>query len=334
MPDTEILSPNRRIRGVLAPIVTPFKPDVSPDRERFIRHCQWLLSQNCGLAPFGTTSEANSMSADERISLLDAVIAAGIDPLRMMPGTGCCAITETVDFTAHAVKHGCAGVLMLPPFYYKDVSEEGLYRYFSEVVQRVGDARLRIYMYHIPPVAVVGITPRLVERLRKAYPNAIAGMKDSSGDWKNTKTFLDAFAETAGPVADSPWRARTGFDVFVGSETFLLANMRNGGAGTISATANVNPAAIYELYNAACALSTGVDLEPQQARLNVVRDVFSSRKFPSMIAAVKQAIAIFANDPEWARMRPPLLELTSEQEKLLAAELKRIGFAMARIPRD
>ena len=323
------------IRGVLAPVVTPFKVDLSPDRERFIRHCQWLLSQNCGLAPFGTTSEANSMPTDERISLLDAVVAARIDPSRMMPGTGCCSITETVALTAHAVKHGCAGVLMLPPFYYKDVSEEGLYRYFSEVVQRVGDARLRIYLYHIPPVAIVGITLKLVERLLKAYPNAIAGMKDSSGDWNNTKTFLDAFAESVRP-------SRTGFDVFVGSESFLLANMRNGGAGTISATANVNPAAIHELYqksSGVCAKRRGntkalgtsastTDLDAMQARLNVVRDVFSSRKFPSLIAALKQAIAIYGNDPEWARVRPPLVELTTAQAKLLAAELKSVGFAM------
>jgi 4-hydroxy-tetrahydrodipicolinate synthase len=327
MPETEILSPSQRIRGVLAPVVTPFKPDLSPDRERFIRHCQWLLSQNCGLAPFGTTSEANSMSTNERISLLDALVAARADPSRMMPGTGCCSFTETVALTAHAVKHGCAGVLMLPPFYYKDVSEEGLYRYFSEVVQRVGDARLRIYLYHIPPVAIVGITPRLVERLLKTYPNAIAGMKDSSGDWNNTKTFLDAFAESARP-------ARTAFDVFVGSESFLLANMRNGGAGTISATANVSPAAIHELYTVASAVSADVDLEPQQARLNVVREVFSSRKFPSTIAASKQAIAIYANDPEWARVRSPLIALTTAQAKLLAADLNAIGFAMNEIRRD
>src|SRR6266513_4432117 len=209
----------QRIRGVLAPVVTPFKADLSPDCERFIRHCQWLLSQNCGLAVFGTNSEANSMSAKERMTLLDVLVGAGIDPSRMMPGTGCCSMTETVELTAHAVKHGCAGVLMLPPFYYKNVSEEGLYRYFSEVVQRVGDPRLRIYLYHIPPVAVVGITPKLVERLLQAYPIAIAGMKDSSGDWNNTKTFLDAFAETA--------RVARTFDVFVGSESFLLANMRN-----------------------------------------------------------------------------------------------------------
>src|SRR5215472_13633535 len=321
---------SQRIRGVLAPVVTPFKADLSPDRDRFIRHCQWLLSQNCGLAPFGTTSEANSMSAEERMKLLDAIVSGGIDPSRMMPGTGCCSKTETVELTTHAVEHGCAGVLMLPPFYYRDVSQEGLYRYFSEVVQRVGDAHLKIYLYNIPPVAIVGITPRLVERLLTAYPNAIAGIKDSSGNWNNTKTFLDAFAESARRVGDSSRRtptvraART-FDVFVGSESFLLANMRNGGAGTISATANVNPAAIHKLYKTC---NTAADVEDQQARLNVVREVFSSKKFPSMIAALKQAIAIYGNDPDWATVRPPLVELTTGEAKLLGADLQAIGFAM------
>jgi 4-hydroxy-tetrahydrodipicolinate synthase len=322
MTDTRIF--DQRIRGVLAPVVTAFKADLSPDCERFVRHSQWLLSQKCGLAVFGTTSEANSMAAEERFALLDALVAAGIDPSRMMPGTGCCSITETVELTKHAVRHGCAGVLMLPPFYYKDVSEEGLYRYFSEVVQRVGDTRLKIYLYHIPPVAIVGVTPKLVERLLKAYPNAIAGMKDSSGDWNNTKTFLDAFAETARP-------ARTGFDVFVGSESFLLANMRNGGVGAISATANVNPAAIHELYRQ---WNTSDDADQQQSKLNVVREAFSNRKFPSMIAALKQAIATYTNDPEWTRVRPPLVELTTEQAESLAAELKAIGFAMPGLATD
>jgi 4-hydroxy-tetrahydrodipicolinate synthase len=320
MPGTTISPPTKRIRGVLAPVVTPFKADLSPGSQRFIAHCQWLLSQNCGLAVFGTNSEANSMSADERMTLLDALVAAGIDPSRMMPGTGCCSITETVELTAHAVEHGCAGVLMLPPFYYKDVSDEGLYRYFSEVVQRVGDTRLKIYLYNIPPVAIVGITPKLVERLLKAYPNAIAGMKDSSGDWNTTKTFLDAFAETA--IA-----ARI-FDVFVGSESFLLANMRHGGAGTISATANVNPAAIHKLYKQWNTADVTDNADQQQSKLNLVRDVFSSRKFPSMIAALKQALAIYRNDPEWTRVRPPLVELTADQAKWLAAQLKAIGFAM------
>src|SRR6266404_8028744 len=226
-----------------------------------------------------------------------------------MPGTGFCSITETVELTSQAVKHGCAGVLMLQPFYYKGVSEVGLYRYFSEVVQRVGDTRLRIYLYHIPPVAMVGISLGLVERLLKSYPNAIAGMKDSSGDWNNTKIFLNAFAQS-------------GFDVFVGSESFLLANMRNGGAGTISATANVNPAAIHKLYTE----WKNADADDQQAKLNVTRDAFGKKYV--MISALKQGIAIYANDPAWAKVRPPLVELTPEQAKTLAAELKTISFTM------
>src|SRR5438094_5770715 len=169
-----------RIRGVLAPVVTPFKADLSPDRDRFIRHCQWLLLQNCGVAVFGTTSEANSLSVEERMKLLDALVGAGIDPSRMMPGTGCCSIIETVALTAHAIQHGCAGVLIVTPFYYKEVSEEGLYRYCSDVVQRVGATRLKIFVYHIPSVAIVSVKTRLIERLLKAYPNAIAAMKDSA----------------------------------------------------------------------------------------------------------------------------------------------------------
>jgi 4-hydroxy-tetrahydrodipicolinate synthase len=344
----------QRIRGVLAPVVTPFKVDLSPDPQRFIAHCKWLLSQNCGLAVFGTNSEANSLSMEERAMLLDELVAAGINASRMMPGTGCCSIMETVKLTAQAVRHGCAGVLMLPPFYYKDVSEEGLYRYFSEVVQRVGDARLKIYLYHIPPVAVVGITTGLVERLLAAYPNSIAGIKDSSGDWNNTKTFLDAFvrdrhetiSKSQTPSSKSQGSSKIqlskgegafdarrssdvdtdgSFDVFVGSESFLLANMRYGGIGTISATANANPAAIHDLY---AEWDTADDADQQQSKLNIVRAVFSNRKFPSMIAALKQAIAIYADDPSWAKVRPPLVELTPEQAKTLTAELKAISFTM------
>ena len=310
----ETMTSTKRIKGVLSPVVTPFKADYSPDTARFVAHCQWLMSQNCGLAVFGTNSEANSLAAEERMSLLDAVVAAGVDTSRMMPGTGCCSITETVKITSHAVKHGCAGALMLPPFYYKGVSEEGLYRHYSEVIQRVADDRLRIYLYHIPPVAVIGITPGLVERLLKAYPTAIAGMKDSSGDWNNTKIFLDAFA-------------KSGFDVFVGSESFLLANMRNGGVGTISATANVNPAAIHKLYTE----WQNADAEAQQQRLNLVRDTVGKKYV--MISALKQTIATYANDPAWGKVRPPLTELTAEQCTSLAAELKEIGFDMPGIKR-
>ncbi|MGY8793546.1 MAG: dihydrodipicolinate synthase family protein, partial [Woeseiales bacterium] len=133
-----------RLSGVLSPVVTPFKDDLSPDADRLIKQCQWLLSQNVGLAVFGTNSEANSLSVEEKIELLDRLVEAGVDTSRMMPGTGCCALTDTVKLTAHAANLGCAGTLMLPPFYYKGVSDEGIYANFAEVIDRIGSEALRI----------------------------------------------------------------------------------------------------------------------------------------------------------------------------------------------
>jgi 4-hydroxy-tetrahydrodipicolinate synthase len=297
-----------RIAGVLAPVVTPFGADLAPDPERFVRQCRWLLPQDVGLAIFGTNSEANSLSVDEKIELLDRLVAAGVDPARMMPGTGCCALTDSVRLTAHAMRVGCSGVLMLPPFYYKGVSDDGLFRSFAEVIERVGDARLRVYVYHIPPVSQVPITRQLVEQLLDRYPSQIAGMKDSGGDWGNTKAFLDAFASG-------------GFDVFVGSETFLLRNMRSGGAGCVSATANVNPGPIARLYD----IWRTADADAQQARLDAIRDVF--QKFP-MIPALKAAIAHHAADVGWATVRPPLVALTAAQSSALIDELDALGFTM------
>jgi 4-hydroxy-tetrahydrodipicolinate synthase len=301
-----------RIRGVLSPVCTPFKKDLSPDHDRFVRHCRWLLDQNVGLAVFGTNSEGNSLSLDERIELLDRLVQAGIDPGRMMPGVGCCAITETARLTAHAVKLGCAGVLMLPPFYYKDLTDDGLYASFAEVIERVGDARLKIYLYHIPPIAHVPITLGVTGRLLKAYPGQVAGMKDSSGDWNNTQTFLEAFAGS-------------GFDVFVGSEGFLLQNMRSGGLGCISATANVNPGPIARL----CETWQTGDADAQQARLNGVRDAF---KRAPMIPALKAALAHYSGDSAWRTVRPPLVALNPDVENTLVAELNSKGFSMPGLP--
>src|SRR4030088_2430374 len=226
----------KRLSGVLAPVITPFKRDLSPDRERYVHHCKWLLANGCrGLAVFGTNRGANSLSGGERMVLLETLVQEGVPATALMPGTGCCALTDSVRLTAHAVALGCGGVLMLPPFYYKSVSDDGLFRTFAETIERVGDRRLRIYLYHIPPVSQVAITLPLIERLLKAYPGIVAGAKDSSGDWNNTKAYLDNFA-------------KQGFDVFPGSETFLLQGMRAGGVGCISATANVNPGAIARLF--------------------------------------------------------------------------------------
>ncbi len=295
-----------RMSGVLSPVVTPFRADLSPDAGRLVRQCRWLLSQNCGLAVFGTNSEANSLSVEEKIDLLDALVDGGIDTGRMMPGTGACAIPDAVRLTAHAVSRGCAGVLMLPPFYYKGVSDEGLFRSFAEVIERVGDSRLRVYLYHIPPVAQVPITLTLIERLLAAYPQTVVGIKDSSGDWSNTEAVLKAFP---------------GFAVFAGSETFLLRNMRSGGAGCISATANINPAAIHDLY----AGWQAADADARQAALDDLRGAMQA--FP-MIPALKHAVAHFAHDPDWDRVRPPLVELTADQKTALVAELEKRGFVM------
>src|SRR5450830_678416 len=299
-----------RIQGVLSPVVTPFRRDLSPDPERYVRHCKWLLSHGCaGLAVFGTNSEANSLSVDERMMLLEALVQGGVPVAKLMPGTGMCALTDSVRLTAHAVKLGCAGVLMLPPFYYKGVSDEGLFRNYAEIVERVGDARLQIYLYHIPQVSQVPISLKLIERLLKAYPKNIAGTKDSSGDWNNTKATLDRFA-------------KDGFDVFPGSETFLLAGMRNGGKGCISATANVNPVAIHKLYSEW--KSDAAD--KLQAGLDQVRGIF--QKYP-MIPAMKRAIAHWSGHADWATVRPPLVEVNAEQATALIADLEQCGFSMS-----
>ncbi len=293
------------LRGVFAPVLTPFGADLAPDPDRLVALCRRLLDDGVGLAPFGTTSEANSLGVDERMDLLDALIDAGLDAARLMPGTGTCAITDTVRLTAHAVARGCAGVLMLPPFYYKAVSDDGLYAAFAETIERVGDARLRICLYHIPPVSQVPVTLALIERLVTAYPDTVVGIKDSSGDWNNTAAVLDAFPQLA---------------VFPGSETFLLHGLRHGGAGCISATANVNPAAIRALHDN----WQTPDAAARQADLDRVRAAFQRRP---MIPALKAMTARLAGDPDWRRVRPPLVELDRDDELALAAELEGLGFA-------
>ena len=296
--------------GVFAPVVTPFAADGSPDHGRFIRHCRWLISQNCGLAIFGTNSEANSLSLAERKDLIAAVVEAGIEPRRLLPGTGSSALPDAIELTRQAVRHGAGGVLMLPPFYYKDVGDEGLFRFYSDVIEAVGDERLRVYLYHIPPVARVPISLDLIERLLKAYPVTIAGIKDSSGDWENSKAMLDRF---------------DGFRVFVGSEAFLLRNMQHGGVGCISATANVNPAAINRLW----ADWSGDSADRLQAELTELRGIVA--RFP-MIPALKATVAHFSGDQAWTRVRPPLVELDGEQRRALGAALEAAGFSMPGLP--
>jgi 4-hydroxy-tetrahydrodipicolinate synthase len=290
---------DHRLRGVLSPVLTPFNLDRSPSADGLVRHCRALVEQGVGLAVFGTNSEAASMSVGEKRGLLDALLAAGLPPGRMMPGTGACAVPDAIELTRHAVQAGCAGVLVLPPFYYKGVSDEGLFRAYANLIEGVGDDRLRVYLYHIPPVSGVPITLGLIERLLKAYPQQVAGAKDSSGDWENTAAMVREFG------AD-------GFDVFPGSEVFLLPGLRAGAVGCITATANVNAAEIMRVYR---------EWQTPQAdawheRIRQIRAIFQALP---MISAMKEAVAWQSGDDAWSIVRPPLVELTEAQ----AAELRR-----------
>jgi len=294
--------------GVLSPVITPFRDNLEPDSEKLVRHCRWLLDNNVGLAVFGTNSEGNSLVTQEKIDLLEKLVEAGLPADRMMPGTGCCAFPDTLALTRRAVELGCGGVLMLPPFYYKNVSDDGLYRSFAEVIERIGDNRLRVYLYHIPPVAHVPVTLPVIERLLKDYPGTVVGIKDSSGDWQNTKTLLNQFKGEK-------------FHVFPGSETFMLKGLRHGGAGCISATANVNPKAIANLADS----WEQNDADEQQARLDQIRSVFQGYV---MIPAMKAAVAHYSRSTSWRNVRPPLDPFDDNQTKSLIKSLELVGFSM------
>jgi 4-hydroxy-tetrahydrodipicolinate synthase len=291
---------------VMAPVLTPFTSDLNCEWQVFVRFCRWLVSQGAGLALFGTNSEANSLTLEERLDLLSRAVEEGIDPSLLVPGTGACAIGDAVRLTKAAVEANCAGVLMLPPFYYKQVSDEGLFAAYAEVIERVGDRRLKILLYHIPQVAGVAISLPLIERLVERYPGTVVGMKDSSGDINHTKAAIERFP---------------GFKVYVGSDALLLAALRLGGAGCISATANVNAKAIVALAQN----WRDKDAEEKQEASARVRKIFEG--FP-MIAALKAAAASYGKWAAFVQVRPPLMKLGEERARELMARLAQHGFAM------
>lgn len=226
----------------------------------------------------------------------------------MMPGTGATSIDATVNMTRHAVNHQCAGVLMLPLFYYKDVTDDGSFAYFSEVIQKVGSSALQIYIYNIPPVIKINLSLSLLERLTKEYPKTVVGMKDSSGDWAYTESVIKLLALSS-------------FRVYAGSEVFLIRTLRAGGVGCISATTNVNPQAIADL----AAHWRESNADERQAVLDKVRGVFAKYQ---MIAGMKTAVAHYSNDPEGYVFGPPLTQLSADQQAQLLSELKQIQFSM------
>jgi 4-hydroxy-tetrahydrodipicolinate synthase len=296
-----------QLKGIIAPLVTAFEQDRSIDFDRSIAHAHWLLENGCdGLAVFGTTSEANSLSLLERKRLLEAIVNSGISPARLLVGNGSCVVADAVELAKHALQIGCGNVLMLPPFYYKSVSVEGLFDFFAEFIDQVGDPRLHVYLYHIPPVAQVGIPLTLIEKLRLRFGNVIAGIKDSSGDFENTRRLLTEFND---------------FQVFPGSEAFLSAALRLGAAGCISATANVNAEPMQQLFQQC----HNAEADEIQSTLNCVRQTF--QRYP-LIAGLKAVLSAAKNDDNWRTVRPPLMQLSDKDSQVLFRELEALEFKL------
>ena len=271
------------LKGVFCPTLTPLEDDGAPSVALLERHCRWLLERGChGIVLFGTTGEANSFTVDERRGLLEALLAARFPAERLIVGTGCCAVGDTVALTRHALQAGCPRVLALPPFYYKGVAEAGVVDAYARTIEGVADDRLALLLYRIPQLSGVDITPTVVDALVSRYGRTIAGIKDSSGDWPSTEMLCRRFGSTLA--------------VFVGSERHLLAALDAGAAGCITATANADPAPIRELYDGPS--------EQRQAVATAARERFA--RGPT-IALLKAAVAERTNDERWQRVRPPLV---------------------------
>ena len=297
-------------RGVVAPILTPFNDDHSIATDLYAALATGLLQQGCaGLAPFGTTGEALSVGIDERIAAIGSLMAAGIDPALLIPGTGLSNVADTARLSRACLDMGCRAVMTLPPFYFKAVSEDGLYRYFVELIDAIG-ADAKIFLYHIPPVAIVGIPPSLAARLHAEFPQQVVGIKDSSGDWENTRELLE--------IDD--------LIVYPGSELPLLDALELGAPGCISATANINASAIAEVIEA---YDRG-DLEIAQDLLLAVRRFRETVQDYGPIPAQKRLLVIATGDVRWANVRPPLTAMCDGAGRDLTDLLQReFDFALS-----
>jgi len=289
----------QKMIGVTAPILTPFNDNLSFAPDLYISQAEWLLEQGIHyIAPFGTTGEALSMSVAERLSAVEQLIDGGIDPAVLMPGTGLSNLEETVTLCRHAVAHGCAAVMTLPPFFYKNASDDGLYAYFVQLIETVNSNDLKICMYHIPPFAGIGFTPELAGRLARDFPDTVVAYKDSSGDFENTKKVIAAASDIA---------------VFPGSEKFLRQGMENGGMGCISATCNVNPAGIRLVYD----VMTGA----KEGNLDAINNEMVTFRMKvegyAPILAMKGMLAEIRGDARWRNVRPPLLPASDKSTREL-----------------
>ena len=296
--------------GVNAAALTPMRADLSIDLDRMAAHCAWLLANGCnGLGILGTTGEANSLGVSERIAVMEGLVERGIPAARLLPGVGTPALTDTVLLTRRAAALGCPGVLALPPFFYKNPSEDGLAAWFSEVVQRTG-GEAKLFLYHFPAQSAVPFTLGLVARLLRAHPGAFKGIKDSSGDFANTSAYVEHFAQD-------------GFEVYCGDDAHLHRLLQIGGAGSISAASNVSSAVNARV----CAGWDGADGAAAQEVLSLLRAAVTSA---ALIPGLKALVARHTGDDAWLNIRPPHLRLGDEATARLFAAFDACGVELAR----
>jgi len=291
--------------GVVAPILTPFEADLSVSHERFLAHARATLDAGCvGLAVFGTTGEALSVATREREAALETLVDGGIDPGVLVVGTGLPNLPGTVHLTRHAVELGCRACMVLPPFYFKDPSDEGLFRHFAGLVERVDDDRLKIVLYHIPQVAGVGIPTAVAARLRTEFPEQVVALKDSSGDWATTEAFLDIDGLTVWPGAELP----------------LLDALDRGSPGCITATANVNSGPVVEVIRQYGEGGRGAAADAME-RARAYRLALQG---PPAIPTMKRLLALRYDDSTWATVRPPFVEMDEAEGRTLMDRLAAI----------
>ena len=300
---------NALFGGVNAAVLTAMNADLSIDLDRMAAHSKWLLANGCnGLGVLGTTGEANSLGISERIAVMEGLIARGIPARTMLPGTGTTAITDTVLLTRRAEALGCRGALLLPPFFYKNPSDDGLFAYFSEVIQRVG-GDIKLYLYHFPAQSAVPFGIDLIGRLLKAYPGKMKGIKDSSGDFANTKSYADHYA-------------KDGFEVFCGDDGALHGLLNAGGAGCITAAANVGcatSAVVYANWNNAKGAAA-------QVTLAAIRKAVTSAP---LIPGLKALVARNTGNAAWNHIRPPHMTLDAAGQAKLFAAFDACGATLA-----
>jgi len=289
------------MHGILAAAATPINKNYKIDIDNLVTHSKWLLANGCnGVAVFGTTGEANSFSMKTRLDTIKQLSAHDIKPDQYIIGTGSCSLEDAVELTRTAIMQGFKQVLMLPPFYYNKVSENGLLTFFSEIINQVEEPDLKIYLYHFPAMSGVPFTHTLIARLIEKFPGIIAGIKDSSGDFDNMKTMCHQFP---------------GFEVFAGTERFLYPVLQQGGAGCISATVNVTSGMAGQVYKM---------WKNGQDATNLQEDLVANRtfleKYP-VIPAVKGILSQIHKDETWLQTIPPNLPLQlDELEQLLESE--------------